>query len=78
MGEFLVTNILLYACDKMSKLLWTDFQDKCILFKKKYNCMHSVISFLYKRDKMKLYIDLLLYHRICLRDFQVDRTTAAT
>ena len=39
----------------MLKLLWRDFQDKCIISKKKYLIACTVISFLYKREKIKLY-----------------------
>ena len=46
----------------MLKLLWRDFQDKCIISKKKYLIACTVISVLYKREKIKLYIDLLLHH----------------
>ena len=61
----------------MLKLLWRDFQDKCILPRKDLIAC-TVISFMYKREKIKLYIDLFLHHREHLRDFQVDRTIAAT
>ena len=61
----------------MLKLLWRDFQDKCILPRKDL-IARTVISFMYKGEKIKLYIDLLLHHRERLRDFQADRTIAAT